>query len=127
MESAETTWKSRYYELESTLEQMLLGFEKVLSNLELKHAQITQPALEIYKIARIHIAGREALCCIANGINMQYQFDFFAGKTLIEQASYQHSNTALIPINHPKPTRCKVSAKSSAGPKPQVVVKEINL
>jgi len=127
MKSHEESWKTRYYQLESTLEQALLGFEKVLSQLESTPAGPEQPTPHIYKVARVVFNGTKALCCIANGSNLEYQFEFFNEARPVHTVSFQRSNTAIIPDGTNRPTRCRVSTKSYATPEPQVVVKEIDL
>ncbi|AKF26416.1 hypothetical protein YH66_02030 [[Brevibacterium] flavum] len=127
MTSNDTSWKTRYYELESTLEQVLLGFEKVLSEIESNKSVSQQQNLQIYKLDRIKFNKLDAVCCIANGVNIKYQFEFFIDNKLIHQVPFQRSNTSVIPTDKKTATRCKVTAKSCASQESQIVEREIAL
>lgn len=127
MTSNDNSWKTRYYELESTLEQMLLGFEKVLSEIESNKSVSQQQNLQIYKLDRIKFNKLDAVCCIANGTNIKYQFEFFINNKLIHQVPFQRSNTSVIPIDYKTVTRCKVTAKSCATQEAQIAEREIAL
>lgn len=119
-------WQERYYELEFTLEQTLLGFEKVLSQVEKKKSGEPEFPVGIYRITQLEADGQKFICCVANGINMEFMFEFFAGEKLTHLQGYGRMNSAPIPSDRSLDS-CKVTFKSHFGKEPKIQSQEIKL
>ena len=90
MTSQDLKWRERYYELEKTVEQMITGFERVLSKSTVN--KTIQPKIASVHIDALHDALRITCCASHPGV-LEYCFDFIQGENLVKSTGFILQNS----------------------------------
>lgn len=119
-------WKTRYYELEHTLEQMLTAFQKVLAAHD--YGTEDRSPISIRRISFISAGQATLLCCVADGTNLEYSFDFFTGDEAVTSVPFGPVNAAEIPLEiHSGNLRCVIKVRSLEDEDRPVIAQEVQI
>lgn len=104
-------WRDRYYELESTLEQILYQYSKV----QLEESPFVEAKLR--KVVRSSSLGFDQIVAVADGENMEYSFRFEKDGVVLLETGFQRSNSyPLTAASIQGFSNCVVSVKYNDGP-----------
>lgn len=129
-ESTEIIWKNRYRELEKTIEQLIIAFGSKLGNAEqLAWDEQGQSWCSIRKVVRNELVGSPLLTCVADGSNLEFQFNIQgAGGAEIIATPFQRSNS--LPLTTEvlsQAQKCIVAVRANTPVGSKIVTKEISL
>lgn len=118
-DKTEEIWKWRYRELENQFEYLLINVAEVLEGREApKSKEQSRPSIElakpkILKVVKTSKGSESYVYCVANGNNMEYRFEIFGNKQLLQDTGYTRLNSSEIQPEHfGKADTCRVSVKS---------------
>lgn len=117
----ENKWRDRYYELESTLENILSAVQVRMERIE-KGSDAAAP-FQISKVTRSNNLGDDFIHCVASGINLEFSFEFLNGDALVKSVPFQRSNSVPVALGASvNATHCKISVRENAGMNEKLVL-----
>ena len=117
----ENKWRDRYYELESTLENILSAVQVRMERIE-KGSGAAAP-FQISKVTRSHNLGDDFIHCVASGINLEFSFEFLNGDASVKSVPFQRSNSVPVALGASvNATHCKILVRENAGMNEKLVL-----
>lgn len=113
-------WQQRYRDLERQIEHLLINVAESMKALETDKQPASNSPVEenanrpkILKVVKVRHAESPYVYCVANGANMEYRFEFFANKQVVQDTGYLRLNSSIIDsANRGIADSCRVSVRA---------------
>lgn len=113
-------WQRRYRDLERQIEHLLINVAASMKALEKDKPQVSKPPVsengtrpKILKVVKVGHAESPYVYCVANGANMEYRFEFFSNKQVVQDTGYIRLNSSIINRENTGITdSCRVTVKA---------------
>jgi len=120
MTNNENLWQLRYRDLERQMEHLLINVAASMKALEKDEPPVSTSRVaetgskpKILKVVKVGHAEAPYVYCVANGANMEYRFEFFANKQLVQDTGYMRPNSSVIKKENIGITdSCRVTVKA---------------